>query len=231
MFQQTLRRPEIDAALLRRVVRVSRAMHRAGFVAGTAGNLSVRLGGGRFLATPSGVAKRMLTGADLLVVDAEGEVLHGRRGRRPTSEMPMHLEVYRRRPDVGAVVHAHPVHAVALSLSSGLLGRPCLPEAVATLGEIAVTPYTPPSSRENAEAIRDAIVSHDAIVLRLHGSLTVGASVEEAFGRLEVLEHTARILVAAAAIGPVPELTPEQTADLRGRGAAYRENACSLRPA
>lgn len=222
MIQETLRRPPVDGALRRRIVRVSRAMHRAGFVAGTAGNLSVRLPGGGFLATPSGVAKRALRADDLLVVDDEGRVLRGPPGRRPTSEMPMHLEVYRRRPDVGAVVHAHPVHAVALSLSSGLLGRPCLPEAVATLGEIAVTPYTPPSSRDNAEAIRDAIVSHDAIVLRLHGSLTVGASVEEAFERLEVLEHTARILVAAAAIGPVPELDAAQIADLRARGRAYR---------
>ena len=93
----------------------------------------------------------------------------------------MHLEVYRRRPDVHAVVHAHPVHAVALSIAGDELQRCSIPEAVATFGAIAVTPYSPPSSRENADAIRGAILHHDVIVLAWHGSLTVGATLEEAF--------------------------------------------------
>lgn len=217
------RRPvATDPALERAMVRVGRAMHRAGFVAGTAGNLSARLADGLFLATPSGLAKGRLGARDLLVVDGDGHVVRGRPGLAPTSEMPMHLEVYRRRPDVNAVVHAHPVHAVALSLTGDELQRSTIPEAVATFGSIAVTPYSPPSSHENADAITDAIAEHDVIVLARHGSLTVGATLEEAYRRLEVLEHTARILAVACTLGPVPALTDEQVEDLLRRGRAYR---------
>jgi L-fuculose-phosphate aldolase len=217
------RRPiATDPAIERAMVRIGRAMHRAGFVAGTAGNLSVRLPDGLVLATPSGLAKGRLAARDLIVVDGDGEVVRGRPGLAPTSEMPMHLEVYRRRPDVNAVVHAHPVHAVALSLTGDELQRSTIPEAVATFGSIAVTPYSPPSSRENADAITDAIGGHDVIVLARHGSLTVGATLEEAYRRLEVLEHTARILAVARSLGPVPSLTDAEVEDLLRRGRAYR---------
>jgi L-fuculose-phosphate aldolase len=208
--------------LARRVVAAGRSLHRAGLVAGTAGNLSVRLPEGLFLVTPSGVSKARLTTGDLLVVDEDGALVRGRAGLLATTEMPMHLEVYRRRPDVGAVVHAHPAHAVALSLATTELQRCCLPEAVATLGAIAVTRYTPPSSAENAAAISDLVGRHDAVVLAWHGSLTVGATIEEALDRTEVLEHAARILSVAHAIGPVPALDPAEIDALRRRGRAYR---------
>jgi len=215
----------IDDAVIRAMLRVGRAMHRAGFVAGTAGNLSARLEDGLFLVTPSGRAKGRLTAADLLVVDGDGEVVSGRRGLVATSETPMHLEVYRRRADVRAVVHAHPVHAVALSLVGDELQRCTLPEVVGTLGRIAVTPPTPPSSPQNADAISDAIVDHDAIVLARHGSLTVGATIDEAFERLEVLEHAARILAVARALGTIPALPDAEVRALRRRGIEHRELA------
>jgi L-fuculose-phosphate aldolase len=219
---------EVDPALERSMVRVGREMQRAGFVAGTAGNLSVRLPDGLFLVTPSGRRKGRLSAADLLVVDGEGEVVRGRRGLSPTSETPMHLEAYRRRPDVNAVVHAHPVHAVALSLAGDDLQRSTIPEAYATFGRIAVTPYSPPSSPRNGVVISDAVACHDAIVLAWHGSLTVGATIEEAYLRLEVLEHTARIVAVARSLGPLPTLGAAELRELRAAGSAYRARSGSL---
>ncbi len=211
------------------VVRVARALHRAGFVAGTAGNVSVRLPGDFVLVTRTGLPKARLTRRDLVVVDLGGRVVRARAGFGPTSETPMHLEVYRRRPDVHAVVHAHPVHAVALSLVGDDLAECILPEAVATLGRIALTEYSPPSSPENAVAIADAIQWHDAIVLRRHGSLTVGRTLDEAYERLEVLEHTARVLAVARTLGPLSPLDAEQVQDLRERGRAYGRAATAAR--
>jgi L-fuculose-phosphate aldolase len=139
----------------------------------------------------------------------------------------MHLEAYRRRPDVNGVVHAHPITAVALSLAGVSLAECLVPEAVVVLGLVPTTPYATPSSDENQRAIAEVIVSHDALVLQYHGTLTVGRTVNEAYLRLETLEHTAKIVALTRLLGGGPTLPPEQVSKLmtaRAAGGFARPN-------
>jgi L-fuculose-phosphate aldolase len=203
-----------EQALREEMVRVGQWMHTRDLVDGSAGNISARLGPGHLLATPSGLPKGWLAPEQMIVVDMDGQLVRGAPGLRPTSELLMHLEAYRRRPDVQAVVHAHPPTAVALSIAGISLAECMIPEAIVFLGLVPTTPYATPSSAENQRAISDVIVSHDAILLAYHGSLTVGATVTEAYLRLETLEHTARIIAMARMLGGGPPLPPEQVAKL-----------------
>ncbi len=196
------------------IVRIGRLIHQQEFVDGASGNLSARLPDGHLLATPSGVAKGFLEPEDLLVLDLEGKVIEAAPGRKPTSELLMHLEAYQRRPDAGGVIHAHPVTSVALSIAGVSLAECVIPEAVVVLGAIPTAPYATPSSEENRQAIRDLIVGHDAIVLQYHGTLTVGRDVWDAYLKLETLEHTAKIVAASRLLGGGPALPPEQVAKL-----------------
>src|SRR5690349_5782407 len=172
------------------IVRVGRWLHENEYVDGASGNISARLGPDRLLATPSGLPKGFLEPEQLIIVNMSGELISGAPGLKPTSELRMHLEAYRRRPDVNAVVHAHPITSIALSIAGISLAECVIPEAIVILGLIPTTPYATPSSEENRRAISEVIISHDAIILQYHGSLTVGRDVMEAYMRLETLEHT-----------------------------------------
>ena len=197
-----------EAALRTHVIEVAKKMYERDFISGIAGNISVRLTPETLLLTPGGGSKADLTPDELLIIDLEGNCLAGDGTCKPSSELPMHLEVYRQRPDVGAVVHAHPITCVALSLVGISLAPPYIPEALVFLGPIATAPYATPSSTENRDAIAGLINNHDAIILAHHGSLTVGRNLKEAYDRLEVLEHTARTIAAAFQMG-----TPRQLAE------------------
>jgi len=203
-----------ENALRAEIVRIGRLMHAQELVDGTSGNISARLGPDAILTTPTGVAKGFLEPEHLIVVNMRGEVVKAGPGWGPTSELLMHLEAYRRRPDVNGVVHAHPVTAVALSIADISLAECLVPEAVVVLGLVPTTPYANPSSEENQRAIADVIVNHDALVLRYHGTLTVGRDVNEAFLRLETLEHTAKIIALTRLLGGGPALPPEQVTKL-----------------
>ena len=207
--------------LRREIVRVAQRLSAKGFFPSTSGNLSARLDADRVLLTPSGVPKARLHPEELLVVNLEGEVLQGMRGLRPTSEAPMHLEVYRRRPDVRAVIHAHPAAAVALTVAGISLEEPVLPEVLLLLGPVPTTAYATPSSEENRTAIADLIGDHDVLLLARHGSLTVGRDLDEAAQRLEVLEHSARTLIWAHLLGEVSPLSPEALTKLTAVRRAY----------
>jgi L-fuculose-phosphate aldolase len=203
-----------ERALRGEIVRLGRLMHAQELVDGTSGNISARLGPEQVLTTPSGLAKGFLEPEQLIVVNMRGEVVQAAAGLRPTSELLMHLEAYRRRPDVNGVVHAHPITAVALSIAGISLAECLVPEAVVVLGLVPTTPYANPSSEENQRAIAEVIVSHDALVLQYHGTLTVGADVTEAYLRLETLEHTAKIMALTKLLGGGPSLPPEQVTKL-----------------
>ena len=202
------------AALRQEIVRIGRLMHQHEFVDGASGNISARLPDGQILATPSGLAKGFLEPEQLIVLDSNGQVVEAGPDLRPTSELLMHLEAYRRRPDVRGVIHAHPITCVALSIAGVSLAECVIPEAVVILGVIPTTPYATPSSEENQRAISELIVGHDAIVLQYHGTLTVGKDVWDAYLKLETLEHTARIIATSHVLGKVPSLPPEQVARL-----------------
>ena len=200
--------------LRQEMVRIGRLMWERGYVAATDGNLSARLGGDRLLVTASGYSKGFLSADELLVIDLEGEPVASYRGRgeRPSSEILMHLEVYRQRPDVGAVVHAHPPVATAFSIAGVSLARCVLPEVVITLGSIPTAEYATPGTAEVPLSIREAIKDHDALILAHHGSLTVAKTLWEAYLRLEKVEHTAQITLVAQQLGQVHTLSAEAVA-------------------
>ncbi len=223
-YRETAGRKRVTEHELRQeMVRVGRLMWERGYVAATDGNLSARLGRDRLLVTPSGVSKGFLSERDLVVIRPDGEPLGGYQGRggRPSSEILMHLEVYDRRPDVAAVVHAHPPLATAFSIAGVTLARCVLPEVIVTLGGIPTAEYATPGTTEVPDSIRRAIRDYDAVVLAHHGALTVGETLWDAYLRLEKVEHTAEITLAAQQLGRVNTLSPEAVDKL----AAMRRDA------
>jgi len=207
-----------EHALREEIVRVGRLMYERGLVVATDGNVSARLDEAHVLCTPSGLCKGMMTPDQLIVVDMEGRKVGpgttANRDLRPTSEVFMHLEAYRRRPDVGGVVHAHPPITVALSIAGVSLADCMLPEVIVTLGLVPTTEYATPASEENVLAIRDLIAHHDGIILQRHGTLTVGRNPWEAYLRLESLEQLARITLVLQQLGRGDPLPPEQVEKL-----------------
>ena len=197
--------------LRQEIVRIGRLMWERGYVVAEEGNLSVRLSPDRLLATPSGLSKGFLSVDDLVVIRPDGEPVPSYRGRglKPSSEILMHLEVYRRRPDVRAVVHAHPPAAVAFSIAGVTLARCILPEVVVTLGGIPTAEYATPGTLEVPDSIGQAIEQFDAVVLSHHGTLTVGQTLWDAYQRLEKVEHAAQITLIAHQLGQVRALSPE----------------------
>lgn len=210
--------PQNEYQLRQEIVRIGRLMYEKGFICASDGNISARVEPGRLLITPSGLHKGLLEADQLLLIDETGHPLGLRTaaGRRlkPTSELPMHLETYRQRPDIGAVVHAHPPITIALSIAGIPMADCLLPEVIVFLGLIPTTQYATPSSEENVRAIRDFIANHDAIVLQRHGSLTVGDSPMQAFMRLETMEQNARIALMLAQLGVRQPLPPAEVEKL-----------------
>jgi len=206
------------------IIHVCRLMWEKDYIAAGDGNVSVRLSDDRFLVTPSGFSKGFLNPEQLLVIDWDAEVvgpLYGEnRHLRPSSEILLHLEAYRRRPDIVSVVHAHPPMAVALSIAGISLAKCILPEVVATMGLIPTTRYATPSSIEGAEVIAGIIENYDALILQRHGSVTVGDSPWDAYLKLEKVEHTAIITKTLAELDRLNPMPPEEVAKLVARREA-----------
>ncbi len=218
-----------EGALRQEIVRLGRLMYEKGFISASDGNLSARLDDARLLITPSGRHKGLLTPDELLIVDLDGQIAGPRLGAarhlRPTSELPMHLEAYRLRPAIGAVVHAHPPISIALSIAGIPMTDCLLPEVIVFLGIVPTTAYATPSSEENVAAIRAFLPVHDAIVLQRHGTLTVGQTPMQAFMRLETVEQNARIGYMLAQLGVHNPLSPAEVEKLlaqrRAMGLAH----------
>ena len=193
-------------------------MHEGRYIDGIAGNISARLDAQHILVTPSGLAKGFLQPDQLIVLDLDGNRVGAatdtNRNLRPTSELLMHLECYKQRPDVQGVLHAQPPTAVALTIAGVSLRVCVVPEAIVVLGLVPTATYSTPASVETRDVIRLLVAQHDAIMLSYHGSLTVGSDVWQAYLRLETLEYTATILHRAAQLGPIMPLPPEQVAKL-----------------
>jgi L-fuculose-phosphate aldolase len=188
-------------------VRIGQLMHHRNYVTATDGNISARLSEDRFLVTPSGQSKGFMRPEEMVVIDWNARAVDGEPALQPSSEILLHLEAYRQRPDIGAVVHAHPPTAIALSIAGVSLARCQLPEVIVTLGLIATTEYATPSSPEGATVIRDLIRGHDALILQRHGSVTVGTTPWEAYLRLEKVENAAEILFKLLLLGREEALT------------------------
>ena len=200
------------------IVRVCRLLWERGYVAATDGNVSLRLGPNTLLATPSGVSKGFLTPEQLVLTDLTGAPLPDERQTvaqlRPSSELRMHCEAYRQRPDIRAVVHAHPPIATACTVAGVSLTEGVLPEVIVGLGGIPTARYARPSSFQGAEAIRGLIAEHDALLLDHHGSLTVGKTAFEAYLKLEKVENAAQVYLAAQQLGGIRRLPPEEVLGL-----------------
>ena len=200
------------------IVEVGRRLYARGYTASNDGNISVRLDANRLLMTPSGVSKGFMTPDMLCITDVDGRKLQG--DRDPSSEMQMHLEVYRRRPDVNAVVHAHPPLATGFAVAGIPLDRAVLAEVVTTLGSVPIAEYATPSTGELPEAVRQYVQAHDGMLLANHGALTLGKDVFSAYYKMETIEHFAKISLVARLLGGERVLSREEVfrlQDLRGR--------------
>ena len=204
------------------ICRVGGLLYDRGYAAANDGNLSVRVGEDRLLITPSGVGKGRMTPDMLLVTDLDGQVVEG--DRHPSSETKMHLMVYRRRPDAGAVVHAHPPVSTAFAVCRRGLETPYLAELAAGLGTVPCTPsFAMLSTDEVPESVEPYLPDHNAVLLANHGALAWGADLWGAFDRLETVEHTAKIVLNAEALGGGVPLTAEEVARLQSLRGMYRQ--------
>ena len=188
------------------LVEAGRAMRSARLVVAREGNLSVRLAEDRILITPAGVDKGRLSPAELVEIDLAGRV-HG--PGRASVEAPMHLEIYRRRPEAGAVAHGHPVHATAFAVAGRALDACLLPEVILSLGCVPLVPYATPATDELPAAIGPTCETHDAFLLQNHGAVAVGPDPARAVEALETVERLAEITWLAEALGGARPLARE----------------------
>lgn len=192
------------------IVEFGKLMYQKGWVAANDGNISVRLDDGRLLCTPTGISKGMMRPEDMIVCDLEGRQLEGHRAC--TSEILMHLTIYKLRPDVSAVVHAHPPISTGFAVAGRPLNLAILPEAVVALGVVPLTSYGLPGTPELSRQLAPYIPNHDALLMANHGVVCYGDSLEKAFFRMETVEHLSRIALVAELLGG-PRLLPRREVD------------------
>lgn len=210
-----------DAQLRADIVEIGRRLWLRGFVASNDGNISVRIGDDRLLMTPTGVSKGFMTPDMMVITDMDGTLVSGAPGRRPSSEMKMHLVAYRERPDVKAVVHAHPPLATGFAVAGFPLDRAVLAEVVTTLGSVPIAEYATPSTEELPEAVRPFVRAHDGMLLANHGALTLGSDLYSAYYKMETIEHFARISLVARQLGRENLLSREEVDRLQGLRDRY----------
>jgi L-fuculose-phosphate aldolase len=193
------------------IAKVGRWCYEKGYVAATDGNMSVRVGD-CVAATPTGLCKGHLEVGDMVVVDLDGKRVEGRLDA--SSEILLHLEVYKRRSDVSGCVHAHPPTATGFAAARLPLAQCVLPEVVLALGSIPLAEYATPGTPEVPESVREHLADHDAFLLANHGTLTVGPTLEAAYYKLEKVEQFAKIMLVARQLGRVEALTPDDVRKL-----------------
>ncbi len=180
---------------------IGRRVYDRGMVASNDGNFSVKLNDNEFLCTPTGVSKGFMTPEYICKVDAQGNVLEANEGFRPSSEVKMHMRVYKERPDVNAVVHAHPMYATTFAIAGIPLMEPIMPEAVIALGGVPLAKYGTPSTVEVPDSIMPYLQQYDAVLLENHGALTYSDTLLNAYHKMESLEFYARLMYQAKMIG------------------------------
>ncbi len=211
----------------RDICAVGRWVHGHGYVAATDGNVSVRLDERRVLATPTLMSKGMMAPDDLVVVDTKGGHLQGR--RKASSEIAMHLLIYKRRPDVHAVVHAHPPTATGYAAAGLALNQALISEVVLALGCIPLARYGTPGTPELTEALAPLVAQYDAILMANHGVVTYGADLLTAYMRMETVEHFARISLVTQLLGGPNLLSREEVEKLGEARALLRRHGAEGR--
>jgi L-fuculose-phosphate aldolase len=202
------------------IVRVCHLIHEKGWVAMNDGNVSVRVDADRILCTPTAVSKGFVQLDDLIVVNMDGDQVEGM--RECTSEILMHINIYSLRPDVRSVVHAHPPVATGFATAGRALDKALLPEVIIGLGAVPLASYGLPGTPALSEGMRPFIPNYDAMLLENHGCTTFGCDVWQAFFRMEVVEHFARITFVAEMLGGAKPLPREEVEKLFASRERYK---------
>jgi L-fuculose-phosphate aldolase len=200
------------------IVRTGRMMYERGWIAASDGNLSIRLGPNRLLATPSGVCKGTMHADDLIVCDNDGNKIDGLRER--TTEMAMHVAIYYARPDIQAVVHAHPPISTGFAVAGKALNLGLMPELIVTMGSVPLAEYGLPGTPALVDGMLPYVGKYNAILLANHGAVCYGQDLYQAYARMESLEHMARIALVAEMLGGpkvLPRVEIEKLFDARSR--------------
>ncbi len=205
------------------IVQFGRMMYDRQYVAATDGNLSVRLENGLILATPTGVSKGMMDPEDLVVVDVEGRRRSG--GRNVSSEIAMHLMIYRMRPEIGGIVHAHPPTATGFAAAGLALDQPLLSEAVLCLGSVPLAQYGTPGTPELTDALLPLVRGYEAILMANHGVVTYGEDLHRAYMKMEVVEHYAKVALVTIMLGRQKLLSHKDVEKLVAARAIYAGTA------
>jgi L-fuculose-phosphate aldolase len=203
-----------EARLRNAICEIGKLCYARGYIVAADGNISARLADGTIIVTPTGAMKGFLSPENLAKVDMQGKPVDN--GPRASSEIGIHLVSYQERPDMRAVLHCHPPHAVAMTIAGIDMQTPIIPEIIVTIGGIPTAPYGTPGTPELPESIRKIVKCSDTLVMQNHGSVTLGANLLDAYKKLDMLEHTAKILWLAHCVGKVNALPPEAVQKLLG---------------
>ena len=194
----------------KQICEIGKRIYDRGMVASNDGNISVKISDNEFLCTPTGVSKGFMTPEYICKVDAEGKVIQANPGFKPSSEIKMHMRVYKHRPDVKSVVHAHPMYATAFAIAGIPLTQPIMPEAVIALGCVPIAEYGTPSTDEIPDAVEKYLQSFDAVLLENHGALAFSDSLLSAYHKMESVEFYAQLLFLSRQLGGPKELSKGQ---------------------
>ncbi len=205
---------EEEARLRNAICEIGRLCYARNYIVGADGNISAQLADKTVLITPAGAMKGFLAPEQLAHVDLSGRTVD--QGPKASTEVGIHMVSYHERPDIRAVLHCHPPHAVALTLAGIDMQIPVIPEIIVTIGGIPTAPFGTPGTDELPESIRNIVRCSDTVVMQNHGSVTLGTNLLDAYKKLDMLEHTARILWIANCIGTVKPLDPEAVQKLLG---------------
>jgi len=227
---------EEELRLRRALCEIGKLCYSRGYIVGADGNLSARLSDGTILITPAGAMKGFLEPHHLARIDMAGQPVGA--SPRASSEKAIHLVVYEERPEMRAIVHAHPPHAVAMTIAGIDLQQPFIPEIIVTIGGIPTAPFGTPGTQELPESIRAVVRCSDTLIMKNHGAVTLGSNLMDAFKKLDMVEHTAKILWLAHTVGAKLEpLDPDKVKKLLATRAALGvstvntlENSCAMPP-
>lgn len=192
-----------EASARKLIVEIGKLLYDRGYVVSSDGNVSIRLDENVVLTTPTMTSKGRMTEDCLALVDMDGKALND---KRASSELPMHLLIYKMRPDIKSVCHAHPPNGTAFAVAGMAIDKPILSEVILTLGCVPLTGYGTPSTSELTEAMKPFVEHHNALLMESHGAVAYGEDAWQAFDRLETLEHTAKIAILAKALGGAKDL-------------------------
>ena len=199
-----------EYSIKQQICEIGKRIYDRGMVANNDGNISVKIGPDEFLCTPTGVSKGFMTPEFICKVDRNGKVIQANKGFKPSSEIKMHMRVYKERPDVNSVVHAHPMYATSFAIAGIPLTEPIMPEAVIALGCVPIAEYGTPSTEEIPDAVSKYVQHYDAVLLENHGALSYSDSLINAYYKMESLEFYAQLLYQSRLLGGPKRLSDAQ---------------------